>query len=157
MRLNIRRSTRIFGLLAAITLVGVAIGPAFGGVVVRFWGILSIFYITAFVHLVFALSVWIIVPESLAPSKMLASRRKWAEARFSAANAGQRARGGGVWRWAAKPFVFLAPLHIFLPVTVAGKKVRDWSLLRVVLAQGCTLMVLVSALRFRAVVFCFWC
>ena len=136
----------MFGLLAAITLAGVAIGPAFGGLLIRqAHSLLAIFYVTTAVHAVFAVLVWCVIPESRDPEKMRGEREKWKRGPVVEEGDAVRRRGIGarLWAWAKRPFVFLSPLEIFWPVERKKGKGRDWNLTCIVLAQGLALSVLV--------------
>lgn len=144
----------MFGFLAAMSLVGIAIGPAFGGVFIRHTGsLLSIFYVTASTHFVLAILVWLLIPESLNPQKMAESRKKWVEASslssspaLDASTNVTRQNGWAILlKWAKTPFAFLRPLKIFMPMQREGKKGRDWSLTYIVLAQGCALSIMVRS------------
>ena len=121
-----------------------AIGPAFGGLLIRQSGnLLTVFYFAFSNHLLFACMIWFVVPESLAPTQL--SRAKAAYYKSEA-----RAQGG-IRGLAAKLVSFLSPLKMFIPVTVSRgdnplKRRKDWNLTLLVVAHGLMIMLTVSDL-----------
>ncbi|TFL07547.1 major facilitator superfamily domain-containing protein [Pterulicium gracile] len=74
--------SHIFSLAMGLVYIGMAIGPALGSMVIAATGeILSVFYLTALVHLCFVFYIWILMPESLAQDKMGVTYRRYFEAR----------------------------------------------------------------------------
>ncbi|PIL24217.1 hypothetical protein GSI_13970 [Ganoderma sinense ZZ0214-1] len=118
---------------------GVAIGPVLGGLLIRFTGtFIIVFYISAIIHIIYALLVWFVIPESLSKADMLGARARYklAKEEYFAAHA-----HGGALVFFKRMFSFLTPLAIFLPVRVDGGKPskgrkRDWNLLLVVMSYG---------------------
>jgi hypothetical protein len=101
--------------------IGVALGPALGGLAERLYGNpYVVFYLALGLHAVNALFTWFIIPESLLPAQMDAARRI------------RRENGSN---WFSKMFSFLSPLAVFAPrpqkVHVnpqETRKKKDWSL-----------------------------
>lgn len=119
-----------------------AIGPAFGGLLIRESGdLLTVFYYAFSNHFIYACMIWFIIPESQAPTQL--ARAKAAYNRSKA-----QARGGisSLFVYLA---LFLAPLKLFAPVTVATgdnplKRRKDWSLTLLATAHGLVTMLVVS-------------
>ncbi len=137
----------IFSLNLGLLFTGVAIGPLLGGLLIRFTkNFIIVFYISAIIHVTYALLVWFIIPESLSKADMLdaRARHKVANEEYLAAHA-----HGGVAVFFKRMFSFLTPLAIFLPVRVddgkpgKGQK-RDWNLLFIVMSYGFVVSLMVS-------------
>ena len=84
--------------------------------------------------------VWFFLPESLAPTQLSKAKVTYNEVKAQA--------GGGAF---AHLVSFLAPLKLFVPVTVAKgdnplKRRKDWNLTLLVVAHGFILMLVVSEL-----------
>lgn len=144
-------SSKIFSRYLGLLFTGMAIGPTLGGLVIRFTGsFISVFYIAAGLHLVYALLVWFVIPESLHKRDMEAARirQRVEEEQYRAAHA-----HGGALVLLKRLFAFLTPLMLFLPIelnqggTPSKGKRRDWSLALLVAAYGFTVSLMVSGLR----------
>lgn len=144
------RRSRVFSIYLGLVYIGMAIGPAFGGLLIRQSGdILTVFYYAFVNHLLFAFAVWLVIPESLAPTQL--SRAK---AAYNKKKAQARGGMGGLLDTLVS---FLAPLKLFAPVTVAAsdnplKRRKDWNLTLLATANGFMVMLLVSELLKGAVV-----
>ncbi|TBU49115.1 MFS general substrate transporter [Dichomitus squalens] len=133
------RRSAVFSLNLGLLFTGVGVGPLLGGLLIRFTGkFIIVFYISAIIHLIYALLVWFIVPESLSKAELqeARSRYKVANEEYFAAHA-----HGGILVFFKRMFAFLTPLAIFLPTRLVGGNPakgqrRDWSLLFVVLAYA---------------------
>jgi MFS family permease len=139
------RRSRVFSIYLGFVYIGVAIGPAFGSLLIRQTGdMLAVFYFAFANHLAFAFMIWFVVPESLAPTQL--SRAKAAYKEIKA----QARRGvGGVLTILVS---FVAPLKLFVPVTVSTsdnplKRRKDWNLTLLAAAYGFVVMLVVSELR----------
>lgn len=136
----------MFSLHLGLLFTGIGIGPTLGGLLIRFTKhFIIVFYVSAIIHIIYALLVWFIIPESLSRSQLLEAR-----ARHKAASEEYRAAHaqGGLVVLAKRMFAFLTPLSIFLPVEIqegnpAKGKRRDWNLLLLVIAYGCTVSLVV--------------
>ncbi|KAI0780685.1 major facilitator superfamily domain-containing protein [Trametes elegans] len=144
--------SKIFSRYLGLLFTGMAVGPVLGGLVIRFSGsFISVFFIAAGLHLVYALLVWFVIPESLSKHEMQAARirQKTEEDEYRASHA-----HGGLLVFFKRLFSFLTPLLLFLPVqlntaaTPAKGKKRDWSLLLVVIAYGFTISLMGSYVYF---------
>ena len=114
---------------------------------------LSVFYLAASTHLIYAALVICFIPESLSKRRMLAARQLH-QAQLAEAQLGPRRPR--VVRWLLGLFGFLKPLRVLAPAKVDKKLAspslgggarhggRDWNLLFVTMAYGCTCSVIVS-------------
>ena len=140
------RRSRVFSIYLGLIYIGMAIGPAFGGLLIRQSGdLLTVFYYAFANHLTFACMVWFVIPESLSPTQL--SRAKVAYSQSKA-----QARNGLLAHLAS----FFAPLKLFIPVTVATgnnplKRRKDWNLTLLAAAHGLVIMLMVRAF-FKGVV-----
>lgn len=138
-----------FSLMLGLLFTGVALGPTLGGLLMRATGsVLSVFYAATLLHMLYAILIWVMVPESLTKDQMLASRtrhnqeiQKLKEAREGIAV--------GILVRIRRLFNFLSPLTLFVPKAVEGQNPsnwfkRDWSLLCTGLAYGFLVSLLVS-------------
>ncbi|KAH9930705.1 major facilitator superfamily domain-containing protein [Fomitopsis serialis] len=132
---------RSFSLLIGLVFTGMSIGPTLGSLLInRTHNVLIVFYVATVAHILFALSTWFVVPESLAPIQLQQARRLH---ETGAAAAKKRP-------WFQKAFGFLAPLALLLPGAVGeGKQTnplkkpkRDWSLFLLALANGFVLLLI---------------
>jgi len=121
-----------------------AIGPAFGGLLIRQSGnLLTVFYYAFSNHLFFACMVWFVVPESLAPTQLSRAKAAYYKSKAQAS--------GGVRGLLANLVSFLSPLKMFIPVTVARadnplKRRKDWNLTLLATAHGLVIMLMVSGI-----------
>ena len=131
--------SRIFSIYLGLVYIGMAVGPALGGLLVRQSGdLLSVFYYAFASHLFFACMVWFVIPESLAPTQLARAKVAYSENKA-------RTRNGLLARLTS----FLTPLNLFLPVTVTTggnplKRRRDWNLTLLAAAHGFVIMLTVS-------------
>lgn len=142
-RLTARRS-RIFSLFMGLLFAGMSLGPTLASLIISLTGrALSVFYAAAAVHVVYALCVWFVIPESLSESQMAETRGRHAD------EAGRGSGGAGLGRLLS----FLAPLALFVPTAVEDnplkKGKRDWSL--VLLAAGYGMAVTIKVLSLNAI------
>ncbi|KAI0831072.1 major facilitator superfamily domain-containing protein [Trametes gibbosa] len=144
--------SKIFSRYLGLLFTGMAIGPTLGGLVIRFTGsFISVFYIAAGLHLVYALLIWFVIPESLHERDMQAARirQRVEEEQYRAAHA-----HGGALVLVKRLFAFLTPLLLFLPIhlneggTPSKAKRRDWSLFLLVGAYGFTVSLMGSYVYF---------
>lgn len=131
--------SRILSLSVGLLFVGMAFGPTLGGLLIHVTQkTISVFFLGTTIHFIYALMVWIALPESLSPALMHANRRRMNE-RMELERVAANARGGegAVSRRALKLLQPLTPLSVFAPaeveVEVAGsgtlrKMRKDWSL-----------------------------
>jgi MFS family permease len=139
------RRSGVFSVYLGFIYIGVAMGPAFGGLLIRQTGdMLAVFYFAFANHMVFAFMIWFVVPESLAPTQLSRAKDVYKESKA-------RARRG-VGSVLGTLVSFLAPLKLFVPVTVSTgdnplKRRKDWNLTLLVAAYGFVVMLMVSELR----------
>lgn len=117
-------------------------GPTLGGLLIAFTkSTISVFYLAAITHFIFAVFAWIVLPESLTQQQMLQSVIKY---EIEMRSNGTRGRVKRVFR-------FLSPLAIFIPeVTDADidslKVAKDWNLLIIILAYAFTVSIMVRTI-----------
>ncbi|KIL69994.1 hypothetical protein M378DRAFT_7764 [Amanita muscaria Koide BX008] len=122
--------SRMFSLSLGLLFTGVAIGPAISSLLIRSTGqLLSVFFLSACLHLTYALAVLFIVPESLTKQKMQASRKKHQEQ-------GREAPAKSVATYLKGLFRFLAPLTVLAPSKSTRTGGKDWSLTLIALGYG---------------------
>lgn len=125
---------------------GFSIGPTLGSVLVgHTHNPVSVFYIAAVLHFVYALLLCFVVPESLTPEQMAVFRR---EHTLSIEQAKEGRENGGAGEWLKRAFGFLTPLALLLPrkSSIAGARRRDWSLLLLAMGYGFTIALKVMGL-----------
>lgn len=114
-----------------------ALGPTIGSLLIHVTKkILSVFYLSAVLHILYAISVFFLVPESLSPDQMKESQAKYAEweGGLETINGNEQSVYIYVLLKLRAFFAFLTPLAVFLPIRNPdtlhpGKKARrDWSL-----------------------------
>ena len=130
----------LFSLDMGLLFTGIAIGPALGGLIIRFTGrFIIVFYISTAIHVVYSLLIWFVIPESLSPSDMQAarSRHRHELEEYRADHA-----HGGLLVFLKRMFAWLTPLALFLPIhpnaggNPAKGKRRDWNLFFVAVAYA---------------------
>lgn len=148
--------SRTFSLTVGLLFVGMAIGPTVGSLLIRATGhVLSVFYLATTVHMIYALLVWFVIPESLSKRSMVKSQRRFevqtaeeeAQARMMREEGGFSVRAMLVFK---KTFRFLSPLSVMAPVKIqplgGGKPRRDWNLTLFALGAGFAMIVFVSSI-----------
>ncbi|KAF9469433.1 major facilitator superfamily domain-containing protein [Collybia nuda] len=128
--------SRVFSLSLGLIFTGMAIGPTLGSLLIRTTGqTISVFYAAGSAHLIYALAIWFVVPESRAFADRQISRAKYAAEGVAQA----------AWR---RMFGFLTPLAVFWPARPQNgsplKARRDWSLLLLALSYGLTISIMGS-------------
>ncbi|KAH8116885.1 MFS general substrate transporter [Phellopilus nigrolimitatus] len=150
--------SRVFSLSLGLLFVGMALGPSLGSLLIHVTQqTLSVFYFATAVHVIYALLLWFVVPESLALRAMSENRarkvRRAEEERQAEAEAIAAGRNEGcglrIVMKLKKVFAFLSPLSIFAPKRVKtegylGKKRRDWSLTFIAVSYGLSALVMAS-------------
>jgi MFS family permease len=132
------RRSRVFSIYLGLVYIGMAIGPAFGGLLIRQSGdILTVFYYAFASHISFASMVWFFIPESLAPTQLFRAKVAYSQSKA-------QVKSGTLARLAS----FLAPLKLFIPVTVATgsnplKRRKDRNLTLLAAAHGFVIMLAV--------------
>lgn len=114
--------------------------------------LLSVFYLAAGSHVIYTLLSLFIIPESLTRASMRRARkRKEAlqneeDAALEHADAQSRAMAikARVWRYLRMPFVFMAPMGIFLPLRRPEGKGWDFNLTLLILSAASTGLLMVS-------------
>lgn len=130
--------SRVFSLSLGLLFFGFGLGPTLGSLLIRVTGeTISVFYVATFVHLLYALWLWFIVPESLTQAQKRTSTIKHHESDPQA----------GVLK---RLFGFLSPLSVFLPEMNGPerhhlkRRKRDWNLTIIAVAYGLTLSLIGS-------------
>ncbi|PFH46315.1 hypothetical protein AMATHDRAFT_70138 [Amanita thiersii Skay4041] len=140
--------SRIFSLNYGLAYIGLAVGPALGSLLMRFTGSpLSVFYLTAFLHIYTAVFCRFIMPESLTKEKMQESRTKHLQDSNHIGN-GNPAKGSATSHGLIRSiFHFFSPLSLFIPRKASdrqslGTARRDWSLAFMAVSYGfCTSLI----------------
>jgi MFS family permease len=142
----------MFSLGLGLMFAGIAIGPTLGGLLIHVTGqVISVFYAATAIHLLYAILVWTLIPESLTSSKMAASRRKHA-VEMQGEITGAPVAVSILVR-IKRIFKFLSPLAVFVPDKVGkGRNIlhsqkRDWSLSLLAASYGFTMLILVRIYR----------
>ncbi|KAG6897131.1 hypothetical protein C0992_003911 [Termitomyces sp. T32_za158] len=130
-----------------------AIGPSLGSILIRFAGTpLSVFYAAFGIHLIYAVVVCFVVPESLLRLQMEQSRLKHsAQLREAAENTATSA-----YMRIKRLFTFLSPLNVFLPgfekvttvVNPLKRRGRDWNLTIVAGVYALEISIMASFIKF---------
>ncbi|KZO97873.1 MFS general substrate transporter [Calocera viscosa TUFC12733] len=157
---------RMFSLYAGLIFTGIGLGPSLGSLLIRYTDdLLSVFYLTTLGHILYAVAITLIIPESLsmAARKRIAKRnemRKRAhreeEEEISRLRVGPRGAVLNAWRYVRPLFGFLSPLQLFAPVKAtpgqAGYAIgkRDWNLTFMATCYGVAgLMIGLYTLKFQ--------
>ncbi|KAF7338147.1 MFS domain-containing protein [Mycena venus] len=141
--------SRYFSILLGLIFTGIGLGPSIGGILVRYAGLLSVFYLAAAVHGAFALLCLVVLPESLTKTQMQAASALYRES--------LRLLDEQEKTWLVRIqrlFVFLKPLTIFFPElngrgqnghsgSLKGRK-WDWNLSLASLAYGFVISIMGS-------------
>ncbi|KAG8734092.1 hypothetical protein FRC11_012242 [Ceratobasidium sp. 423] len=116
--------SRWFSLWSGIIFAGMALGPGFGSLLIKFTGnAMLIFYIAVVSDLVYALYVAFILPESMDPGHMQAAREARQRAKKSST-------AGPIEGLVLNVLGVLAPFAIFFPRVVqrsGGRKKYEWN------------------------------
>ena len=136
------RRSRVFSIYLGLVYIGMAIGPALGGLLIHQSGDLpAVFYYAFSNHFIFACMVWFIIPESRAPTQLARAKVAYYQNKLQA--------GGGIGGLFTRIALFFAPLKLFIPVNVATsdsplKRRKDWNLTLLAAAYGLVIMLMVS-------------
>ncbi|KAF8212040.1 major facilitator superfamily domain-containing protein [Mycena galopus ATCC 62051] len=140
--------SRYFSFFLAVVFTGFSVGPAFGGLLVRYGGLLSVFYFATAVHAAFSFLSFTALPESLTKNQMQAASALYQES-LRRLDEQEKTFIVRIQRL----FAFLKPLSIFFPVqnergpngltSMKGRK-WDWNLTLLALAYGFTISIMGS-------------
>jgi len=109
--------SRAFSLFLGVMFMGVACGPSLGGLLLRATqDVLSVFYGSAIMHLIYIAFVCIIIPESLSGARMAASQVRYLEEMRQLKEAREGVAVGILVR-IKRLFGFLSPLTMFMACT----------------------------------------
>jgi MFS family permease len=72
----IEKRSVAFGFFHGMLFFGIAVGPGTAAFIIKYAGVLPIFYIALALHVLFCVSVFFVVPESLSKDRQLAAREK---------------------------------------------------------------------------------
>jgi len=128
-----------FGYIQSVFFLGIAVGPALGGFLIKRTGnVVTLFYCALAVHVFFALFILFLIPESVTPDHMREANRKWKLRHMSSDG---QPHGIRHWRYWASVFNFLQPLEIFWPRgTGRAFKVKRRNLVILALVDGILLL-----------------
>jgi hypothetical protein len=142
--------SRTFSLSLGLLFAGSSLGPTFGGLIIRETKqTLSVFYVAATVHLLYAILTWVFLPESVSSMQMAKALVRHREERGTITRERGESNSMRVLMWARPAFQFLSPLSIFLPrverqASPLKGPSRDWGLTMLVLAYGLTITTMAS-------------
>lgn len=157
--------SQVFSRSLGLLFVGTAFGPTVGSLLIRFThSAISVFFVATAIHVIYAILIWFVVPESVSPrvrainkvtwrTKKEAARKEEVEAVEKAKENGQSAlRIKALYRL-KDALAFLTPLKTLAPVRIQGngrsvKSHIDWSLTLVAIAFGCATLIIVRVLLF---------
>ncbi|KAL5529764.1 hypothetical protein ACEPAG_5749 [Sanghuangporus baumii] len=146
----------VFSLTLGLRFTGMAIGPTLCALIVHFTGTpIAALVLVIGTHIVYALMMLFVVPESLPPEKRAENRRVWHETRNAGASGDDRGTENSISdRIVQKSrslvrsvLAFLRPLSVAGPIIVtqpSGKIHKDWSLTFIVVSNGLASMILAS-------------
>lgn len=132
--------------------IGFAVGPTIGSLIIRLThSTISIFYAAAFLHFLYALAMWFLLPESVTLRQRQESAAKYEE-EIQLAQEYRASSASNVYVTIKRAFAFLYPLAIFSPrVSSHGgnplKDRKDWGLTLLALSYGFTVSIMVSRAR----------
>jgi hypothetical protein len=141
----------MFSIFVGLFYTGAALGPSFGGLLLRASGhnLLSVFYFVVTADILFILITWILLPESLTPSQMHAARQAHYENTRIIGNM-ENNHGISCMITRVKQWVLgiVEPLVVFLPTTLKHNRTssRDWSLTLIIFGCFVAFLVVVSVL-----------
>ncbi|KAF9479286.1 MFS general substrate transporter [Pholiota conissans] len=141
--------SRAFSFALGLLFSGMALGPTFGSLFIHFTGsLISVFYLSAVLHALYAIFVVALVPESLSRQQMDEFRAKYFEETAVTTQEDQSLIVSLLVRL-KKLFAFLTPLVVFFPVRAKNgnplkRGKRDWSLTVVIIGYGFTYCVVGS-------------
>ena len=128
-----------------------AVGPMAGGLLIRFTGhTLSVFYVAFAIHIIYALLIWVVVPESVSKKDMDAAKVKYNEEMGNSARERESETTVGLLVRLKRIFSFLSPLTIFMPEierSEGRKPRRNWNLALMAIGYGSTISVMVCCVR----------
>jgi len=128
-----------FGYIHSVFFLGIAVGPALGGFLIKRSGsVVTLFYCALAVHLSFAMFILFLIPESVTPEHMREATRKWKMRNLSAEGRPHTTRE---WRYWSNLLNFLQPLEIFWPKGQGrGFKLKRRNLVILALVDGILLL-----------------
>ncbi|KAJ7228026.1 major facilitator superfamily domain-containing protein [Mycena haematopus] len=140
--------SRYFSLLLGLIFTGFSVGPAMGGLLVRYAGLLSVFYFATFVHGAFSLLSFTLLPESLTKSKMQAASTLYRES-LRVLDEQEKSFLVRLQRL----FAFLKPLTIFFAASNERGRRSDWTLTLLALSCGFTVSIMGSlSVKFQYII-----
>ncbi|PCH37837.1 MFS general substrate transporter [Wolfiporia cocos MD-104 SS10] len=133
--------SRYFSLFIGLLFMGFSFGPTLGSILISYTGQpLSVFYVAAVLHMLYAVFVYFFVPESLTTQQMSEFKCTFKSEMKERRDA--RSKGGPLMQL-GRAFGFLRPLALLLPGVVeekgSGKRKRSWNLLLLAAGYGCTI------------------
>lgn len=144
---------RVFSLMLGLLFSGIAVGPTLGGLLISKTGdLLSVFYFSAALHVIYLLFSLFVVPESLTKEAALANveaaRVKKGQDAISLAK--KEENMGPVHKRVDRTlrtvFFFFSPLAIFIPSKPkAPRRRRDWNLTLLAISYGLVTLLMVGA------------
>ncbi|CAK5264919.1 unnamed protein product [Mycena citricolor] len=132
--------SRVFSTFLGLVFTGLSAGPTAGGLLIKYThNTLSVFYLTAAIHALYAFMTWFLLPESLSAAQMQASALQKKEREAALAR-----RERTLLFRVERMFAFLQPLAVFFPERVPGKRGRDWNLMLLAAGYGLAISIMGS-------------
>ncbi|KXN92843.1 hypothetical protein AN958_06822, partial [Leucoagaricus sp. SymC.cos] len=137
--------SRIFSLGLGLMFSGMAIGPTLGSLLIHSTGqLIAVFYAAAAMHILYALVVWFILPQSLTLSYRLRAREQYAQELRADVE-----QSGRFLFFVKRLFSFLRPLTVLTPTLKEAssplkREKKDWNLTLMALAYMTTISIMGS-------------
>ncbi|PPQ63642.1 hypothetical protein CVT24_004416 [Panaeolus cyanescens] len=139
--------SRFFSLTAGLMLVGVAVGPTLGSIIISYTHqTLSVFYLAAAIHFLLALWALFVLPESSSEEQRQKSKEKYLQEVHNSFVQRESDTAGTFTKF-QHMVPFLRPLAVFIPrhekvSNPLKRPKRDWSLTLLALGYGSTVAIM---------------
>lgn len=151
--------SRMFSLSLGLLFTGMAIGPTLGSLLIHYTGkTISVFYAATFVHILYTIFVWTILPESLSEKRRMISKAKYDAEMAEVTIEREQNPAVSILVRLRRLFAFLSPLAVFMPAAEknpgssplkAPKK--DWNLTLIALGYAFTITLMASSLELQRI------
>ncbi|KAG8832236.1 hypothetical protein FRC17_001684, partial [Serendipita sp. 399] len=145
--------SRIFSFMLGLLFGGMAVGPVIGGLLItRTGNLLSVFYLSFIVHILYFFMTLTVVPESLTKEAMESNRKRANPEATDVPSDQQTWKHMNTLQRATKVFrvvfFFLTPLSVFLPQQVGNSQRKNWNLTLLAIAYGIVTL-LIGSYQFK--------